>query len=29
MGLRAQVRKASASDDPELKAMLEKAGFLQ
>jgi hypothetical protein len=28
MGLRAQVRKANISEDPEVKAVLEKAGFL-
>jgi hypothetical protein len=29
MGLRAQARKANISEDPEVKALLEKAGFLQ
>jgi hypothetical protein len=29
MGLRAQVRKPNVADDPEVKAWLEKAGFLQ
>ncbi len=29
MGLRAQVRKPASSDDPEVKAWLEKAGLLQ
>jgi N-acetylglutamate synthase-like GNAT family acetyltransferase len=29
MGLRAQVRKANISDDPEMKALLEKAGCFQ
>ena len=29
MGLRTQVRKANISEDPEVKALLEKAGFFQ
>jgi hypothetical protein len=29
MGLRSQVNKAGVPDDPEVKALLEKAGFFE